>query len=117
MPELSLPVGVRGEEAVKRAKKKLRLAYELATLQGAVLGAWLLAEALHTDQLGQDSHVSHGPRALAGILALVEGRLMLVGAALRGVAPGRLLWGLHNYATSEEPPAAPEQLLDADPES
>ena len=83
---------------MKTKAKQVRLGFELAALEEAVAGAWLLVDALAHHQLAEEQHVTLAPRAVASILALVGSRLTQVGRVLRGNADPRLIWAAHNDA-------------------
>jgi hypothetical protein len=83
-------------------KKALRLTYELEAIEGATMAAWLLAEALRTEQFGEESHLELAPKALAGVLALISARLHLLRSALVGDRPPMDIWAPHNAADEGE---------------
>jgi hypothetical protein len=108
---LSLPARMHHEAIMKRAKKALRLTYELDAIEGAVTAAWLLCEGLRTQQFGEAGHFEQVPKAVSGALALVSVRLQLVGAVLRGSRPPEELWAPHNQAGEDEEEARSNDLI------
>lgn len=78
-------------------QRKLRVGWELMTIQHAIDGARILVEGIANHQLGSDHDEKAAPHAAAAMLSLVSLRMRDLWRAVQGTTnPADSIWGPHN---------------------